>query len=320
MRLTAEDPAHDYLPSTGTFGQFVIDADGVRVDTGIESGSTVSPYYDSMVAKVIAHGPTRAAAVRQLRRALADARLHGPVTNRDQLVRILDDPAFQAGDLHTGFLDDDRRAEPITGDRTAALAALVVAEVADRRAQARVLAGIPAGWRNNPSVDQRIDVIDGDDDQPLAVTYRLDRNGSIAHLTVGDDARRAHVTAVAGPTEVDLAIDGVTGRYHVGRDGHDRVIDAPDGHRRVQVLPRHPDPDSAAAAGSLAAPMPGAVVRVLAAVGDTVAAGTPLVVIEAMKMEHQISSPADGRLAEVLVAVGEQVETGKILLVLEPLE
>ena len=308
VRLTAEDPAADYRPSTGTFAVFEID--GARVDTGIESGSTVPPYYDSMVAKVIAHGPTRDAAVRTLRRSLRAARLHGPVTNRDQLLRILDDPAFAAGDLHTGFLDEDRRADPLPGDRRLALAAVALAEQAANRSRATVLAGIPSGFRNNPAVDQQLTVDDGSG--PVTIAYRLGRDG---HVTVDGDAVTLHLVA-STPDEVVADVDGVRHRLGVGRDAERRFVDSPDGHLAVTVLPRHPEPGAGAAAGSLVAPMPGAVLRVLVAPGANVAAGDPLVVVEAMKMEHQVAAPADGTVGEVHVAPGDQVETGQLLLVM----
>ena len=311
VRLTAEDPAHDYRPATGVLATFAIDTTGVRVDTGVGSGSSVSPYYDSLLAKVIAHAPTRAGAVRALRRALATAHLHGPMTNRDQLLRILDDPAFQAGDLHTGFLDDDRRAEPIAGDRGLALAAVALAEQATRRAGAGRLAGIPSGWRNNPAVDQSVELDDGGD--TATVTYRLGHDG---HIAVDGELVDATVVAAASD-EVILDVAGISRTFTIGRLGDERFVDAPDGHRRVRLLPRHPDPDTALAAGSLTAPMPGTVRRVLAAPGQAVTAGAALVVIEAMKMEHQIAAPGDGTVADVLVAVGDQVETGQVLLVLD---
>ena len=115
-RLTAEDPAAGYRPSTGTFTRFEIPADaGVRVDSGVETGSTVPPYYDSLVAKVVAHGPTRDAAIRTLVAALRRSRLEGPATNRDQLVRVLEHDAFRAGDLHTEFLAEHDTTAPLHG-------------------------------------------------------------------------------------------------------------------------------------------------------------------------------------------------------------
>ncbi|MFV0307552.1 MAG: acetyl/propionyl/methylcrotonyl-CoA carboxylase subunit alpha [Desertimonas sp.] len=318
VRLTAEDPGHDYRPATGTFTTFEVAADGaVRVDTGVESGSVISPYYDSMVAKVIAHGPTRRGAIRSLRRALTSARLHGPVTNRVQLVRILDDDEFRAGDVHTGFLDDDRRAAAITGDRGPALAALVITEAAAQRARARALADIPTGWRNNPSADQYLDVIDGGDgDEATRVGFRFGRRGELAELRV-DGADVAIETARVVDAAAVVVVDGLERRYMVGRSGDLRIIDGPDGHRRVRIVPRHPAPQAASAAGSLSAPMPGAVLRILATANQAVVAGEPLMVIEAMKMEHQIVAPRDGIVAEVWAAVGDQVESGQVLLVVD---
>ena len=310
VRLTAEDPAAGYRPSTGTFSRFEITG-GVRVDTGVEAGSTISPHYDSMVAKVIAHAPTREGAIRALSAALSAARLHGPVTNRDQLVRILAHPSFVAGEVHTGFLDQHPCSEPIGGDvRLAATAATLAEQAANRRA-ASVLSGIPSGWRNNPAVDQVLELAYGD--SPTRVSYRLGRGG---HVSV--DGEPLDVAVVASdPDGVELEVAGVRRHFAVGRDGDRRYVDADDGHVMFRLLPRHPDPSSALAAGSLLAPMPGNVLRVLVAVGDTVAAGQPLVVVEAMKMEHQITAPADGTVEEVLVAPGEQVDTGQVLLQLE---
>ena len=256
-RLTAEDPAADYRPSTGRFTTFEVDG-AVRVDTGVATGSTVPPYYDSMVAKVIAHGPTRDAAIRTLTAALSSARLHGPTTNRDQLVRVLRHPAFRAGDLHTGFLDEHPCTEPITGDRRIAAAAVALADQAARRVSADVWRGIPSGWRNNPAVDQSVSLSHGE--QSLTVSYRLGRGGFVSidgeRLDVGDPG-------VPSPNVVELEVGGVRHRLAVTRDGARRYVDAGDGHVTFTVLPRHPEPDAAAAAGSLVAPMPGAVVRVM---------------------------------------------------------
>ena len=310
VRLTAEDPSAGYRPSTGTFTRFAIPGD-VRVDTGIADGSTVSPYYDSMVAKVIAHGPTRAAAIRTLRRALHDARLHGPVTNRDQLLRVLEHRAFIAGDLHTGFLDEHPCTDRMVGDERLAAAAVALAEQAANRAAAGVLAGIPSGWRNNPAVDQRVEL--ALDDAPRTVTYRLGRD---PHVTI-DGERLDAIVVGTEPDGVVFDVAGVRRRYDVGRNGDRRFVDADDGHQTYVLLPRHPDPTAAVDAGSLVAPMPGNVLRVLVAPGDPVRAGQPTVTIEAMKMEHQILAPLDGTVEAVHVAPGDQVETGQLLLHVE---
>jgi acetyl/propionyl-CoA carboxylase alpha subunit len=307
VRLTAEDPAAGYRPSIGTFTSFEVPGE-VRLDTGIESGDAVPPYYDSLVAKVIAHGPNRAAAIRAVTTALERARLHGPTTNRDQLVRILRHPDFAAGRLHTGFLDDDPCAEPITGDLRLAAGAAALAEQAANRRAATVLRDLPSGWRNNPAVDQRVALIHGD--APVEVTYRVGRGG---HLTVDGEPLDVAL-ADAQPDFVVLEIDGVRRRWDIGRDGAHRHVDADDGHVTFTLLPRHADPELEIAAGSLVAPMPGTVLRVLVAAGDSVTTGQALVVVEAMKMEHQIVAPAGGTVDEVLVGPADQVETGQVLL------
>ncbi|MGH9270663.1 MAG: biotin/lipoyl-containing protein, partial [Ilumatobacteraceae bacterium] len=333
-RLTAEEPAAGYRPASGTFTTFEVpELDGaVRVDSGVTSGSTVPTYYDSMVAKVIAHAPTRDGAARALAGALERAHLHGPATNRDQLVRVLRHPAFLAGDLHTGFLDEHPCTEPIEGDLGAAAVAVAMAEQAANRAAARVWGELPAGWRNNAAVDQSITLARGE--STVVVSYRMGRQPYIVvtkSAQCGSDARRllpeqqsaAHGRRVdiavieATPDRVVVDLDGVRRTFCVARDGAVRHVDAADGHVAFVVLPRHPEPDAALAAGSLVAPMPGVVVRVLVGIGDEVCAGQPLVVIEAMKMEHQVQAPGDGIVAEVLVRQGEQVDTGQVLLRLE---
>jgi acetyl/propionyl-CoA carboxylase alpha subunit len=197
------------------------------------------------------------------------------------------------------------------GDVRLAAVAVALAEQATNREATGVLAGIPSGWRNNPAVDQVLDLVL--DEEPVHVTYRLGRGG---HLTVDGTPVPVSVVA-AGPDAVVLDDDGIRRTFRVGRAGDRRVVDADDGHVTFGVLPRHPEPGSAALAGSLVAPMPGHVLRVLVAAGDAVTAGQPLVVVEAMKMEHQVLAPAEGTVAAVHVAAGEQVDTGQVLLQME---
>ena len=237
--------------------------------------------------------------------------LHGPVTNRDQLLNILQHPAFVDGHLHTGFLDEFPCTDPIRGDVPLAAAAVAMAEQAANRAAAQVLADIPSGWRNNGAVDQVVEL--ALDDAPIRVTYRLGRDG---HLDV-DGTPVGPTVVSADPDTVVFDDLGLRRTYRVGRDGEQRFVDADDGHVTFTLLPRHPDPDDAATAGSLVAPMPGNVLRVLVGPGDAVTAGQPLVVVEAMKMEHQVLAPADGTVATVHVTPGQQVDTGQALLQME---
>ncbi|HEY3484548.1 MAG TPA: biotin/lipoyl-containing protein, partial [Ilumatobacteraceae bacterium] len=309
VRLTAEDPGAGYRPSTGTFHTFDIPS-SVRVDSGFASGSTVSPHYDSLLAKLIAHGPTREAAIRALGGALRDARLHGPVTNRDQLRRILSHPEVVAGHLHTGFLDEHPCTEPFEVSPASAVAAALAIQ-ARHRASARVLAGVASGWRNNPAVDSHVQL--EHDGTVVTVAYDLGRNG---HLAVDGEPIDAHVVSVT-PCDVVLEQRGVRATYRVEiADGH-VFVDGPDGSVTFRAVERFPVPGDAAHAGSLVAPMPGSILRVHVRAGDHVVAGQPLVALEAMKMEHVVHAPIDGLVAEVLVTSGEQVDTGQALLVVE---
>jgi propionyl-CoA carboxylase alpha chain len=316
-RLTAENPAAGYRPSTGTFTRFEIPADaGVRVDSGVETGSTVPPFYDSLVAKVVAHGPTRDAAIRTLVTALRRSRLEGPTTNRDQLVRVLEHDAFRSGDLHTEFLTEHDTTAPLAERLDIAAAAVALAEVADNRATARVLGAVPPGWRNNPAVVPSIALRHGDSEVTVRYGYRLQHDPHVevgfAELAPAElvDLRIGTWTA----DRVELDVDGVRLVFEIGRDGTRRYAHGPDGQAMFEVLPRFPLPGRGQPAGSLVAPMPGAVLRVAVNPPDAVAAGQVLVVIEAMKMEHQIVAPDDGHVAEVMVAPGDQVEAGQVLL------
>jgi propionyl-CoA carboxylase alpha chain len=309
VRLTAEDPAGGYRPSTGTMHRFEIEGE-VRVDTGVASGSVISPHYDSMIAKVVAHGPTRDAAIRLLDAALRDARLHGPVTNRDQLRRILGHPEFVAGRLHTGFLDEHPCTEPFSTTLGPLMAAALVLQ-SRNRSVAPVLATIPSGWRNNPAVDQTLELeLRG---RVHTVTYRIGRDASFRI----DGEEIAVVPIEVSSDSAVLEIDGARHTFLVDVVDDTVFVDGPDGAAVLRILPRFPMPDEAASAGSLAAPMPGSIVRLHVAEGDAVTAGQSLLALEAMKMEHQVHAPVDGVIVEIMVAPGDQVDTGQALLRLD---
>jgi propionyl-CoA carboxylase alpha chain len=373
-RLYAEDPRRGFLPQAGTLHRFRIDqppggARGIpggfpgesggrlRVDAGVADGSVVGVHYDPLLAKVIAHAPSRAEAAGLLAAALAGARLHGVTTNRDLLVGVLRHPAFLAGDTDTAFLDrhppaalaaEGAGAAP-GAERLHAAAAALAAQAA-RRAAATVQAAVPSGWRNNPSQPQRVDL--QGEGGVLAVGYRLGRGGALEALEVDGEAlpgARLWGTRPAGPAAwpasparhhqdrpaawpglggawtwlVDLEVAGVRRRFEVHRVGDVHYLDGPLGHAELRELPRFPqaaEDQAATAAGSLASPLPGVVRRVAAAPGDRVAAGALLVVVEAMKLEHRIGAPHAGRVREVLVAEGQEVDAGTPVAVLEEVE
>ena len=355
-RLYAEDPGADFRPATGTLHRFAIPAaEGVRADAGYQDGSLVSPYYDAMLAKVIGSGRTRAEASARLARVLERTQVHGVVTNVGLLAAILREPDFLAGRTDTGYLTRHDPAvlgapDPAAAARYALAAAL--AAQAERRAAAPVLAGLPSGWRNVRSADQhaeyetrgrrlrveyRIGGLAGDPRPgPLGPSSPTDLSNTTSLADLSGPSRPASVRArVDGeplgepitaynitPDAVDLDIGGVRRRYTVHRvetpDGATVYVDGGAGSAAFTEVARFPEPGTAAQAGSLVAPTPGTVVRVLAAEGDQVTAGQPLVVLEAMKMEHTVTAPADGSVTGLRVAAGEQVTADQVIATVEP--
>ncbi|MGW9198159.1 acetyl/propionyl/methylcrotonyl-CoA carboxylase subunit alpha [Micromonospora chersina] len=338
VRLCAEDPAQGFRPATGTLHRFAIPGvageftptKGLRLDSGVVDGSAVSVHYDSMLAKLVAWAPTRAEAARALAGALARAELHGVATNRDLLVRVLRSREFGAAEADTSFLERHEEVfAPLLAADQLPLAALAaaLAGAAGRRTAAPVLAGLPSGWRNVPAFPQvsRFAGADGE----IEVRYRLDRTGSLADWSVspeslspaedrsaaGGDATPDVTVVEAAPDRVVLDVDGTRRAFRVHRVGSEVFVDGPDGAASLTELPRFPLPTADLAAGSLLAPLPGAVTRVHVEVGQRVTAGDLLLTLEAMKLEHPVLAPTDGVVAELPVPAGGQVDTGAVLAV-----
>jgi propionyl-CoA carboxylase alpha chain len=317
-RLYAEDPANAFLPTGGRLLDWRPPTEvGVRVDSGVEAGTEIALAFDPMMAKLIAHAPTREEAALRLAVALERLVAAGVVTNRDFLVNVLRSPAFLAGDTTTDFIERHhpaaRRACDEAWLREAALAAALAAQAARRQAAA-VLRTIPSGWRNNPSALQEIRYRATGRD--VAVGYRRERDGAFAAVVEGQ-GMRARLAASGSPL-VELEIDGLRRGFRVtpGPEGAVFVQDAR-GEVRLDELPRFPEPEVAAVTGGSAAPMPGKVLDVRVKPGERVARGQVLLVMEAMKMELQVTASADGVVAEVRVSPGQQVNAGEVLVVVE---
>ncbi|MEV4119434.1 biotin carboxylase N-terminal domain-containing protein [Micromonospora sp. NPDC049645] len=336
VRLCAEEPALGWRPATGTLHRFSVPGvdrefgwlqrSGLRLDSGVVAGSVVGVHYDSLLAKLIAVAPTRAEAARLLAGALSRAELHGVATNRDLLVRVLRSREFAAAEIDTGFLDRHPEVfEPLLPADQVPVTALAaaLAGAAHRRATAPVLSGLPSGWRNVPAVAQVTRFV-GPDGHEVEIHYRLDRAGRLADWSSNppaeDSAERPTVVLVeATPARVVFDVDGVRRGYRVHRVGSAVFVDGPDGSASLTELPRLPLPTAEVAAGSLLAPLPGAVTRVHVQVGQRVTAGEPLLTLEAMKLEHPVLAPVDGVVAELPVPTGAQVRTGAVLAVLDDL-
>jgi propionyl-CoA carboxylase alpha chain len=318
VRLYAEDPDDDFLPDSGRLEHFELDlGEGVRLDAGYATGSTVATSYDAMLAKVIAWGPSRDVAARRLRATLRGARLHGVRTNRDLLVGVLGEPEFLDGRTDTGYLDRHPPTSLTALARDADEArSCVLAAIWQRlagRAPSPQPGGIPPAWRNV-----------GPADQPR--TYLLRGVPHVVAITGPHGARRVSLDGepvAFASIDVEAAtisgeLDGRFVRADVQVDGDVLYLDGTLGAVVLTEVPRLRPPEAEEAPGSMHAPLPGAVRRVTVSVGAEVAAGDVLMVLEAMKMEHAIRAPLDGRVTEVLVADGDQVDAGEVLAVVTP--
>ncbi|MGH3498697.1 MAG: biotin carboxylase N-terminal domain-containing protein [Nocardioidaceae bacterium] len=344
-RLYAEDPAADWQPQTGVvralelpgvasrFGSPGTSRAALRLDSGVEVGSHVSVHYDPMLAKVVAWAPDRGSAVCTLEAALRAARIHGLRTNRDLLVRALRDDSFRDGDVHTGLLGQRHQAwaVPLVDGPTQAVYALAAAlgRAAASVANAQVQPGVPPGWRNVPSAPASVtftarvfdvDVVpaaQGADDRPavVRVSWAYERGRwSSPDLP---DVEVVEVTAHA----VRLAHGGVVATYHVTHGPGDTFdVDGPGGAVTLRVLPRFTDPAHTVGAGSLVAPMPGAVVSVAVNEGESVSRGQTVLVLEAMKMQHTLVAPANGVVTTLRAEPGRQVAAGAVLAVIDAQE
>ena len=288
---------------------------GIRLDSGIVDGSVVSIHYDPMLAKVISYAPTRRQAAMVLADALTRTRLHGVRTNRDLLVNVLRHPAFLDGATDTAFFDTHGLADlaaPLADAEDIRLSAIAaaLADAAHNRSTAARRCSADSQRLAQPGVG-----LPGQD------LPRRRRRASTASNTVSPEpvwcCRLTTSTHLVSATADEVVLadgNGVARSFAVAtHTDQDVYVDSARGPVHLVALPRFPEPGSAVEKGSLVAPMPGNVIRLGAAVGDTVTAGQPLIWLEAMKMEHTITAPTDGVLAELNVDTGQQVEVGAVL-------
>jgi len=330
VRLYAEDPAQDYLPTPGALLRYHHDqADGLRFEDGVTAPCEVSSYYDPMLAKVIAHAPTRTEAAARLAAALSSSQIHGTTTNRDFLTAILRDPDFLAGATHTDFLDRHPhltrpRSGAATGDLSvlADLAAAIATTTTRRRLDDPVTGHAPPGFRLLPGAPATRATWSRLDHEPsdLDVTYRLrgkSENGcETLDMTVHGQAYRFALRSL-GPDAVRVIAGGLDRRYEVARYDDGTVwVNSRTGQTGWRQQPRLPGPAENQDAAGPVSNLPGTVVAVHVQPGDHVVTGQKLVVLEAMKMEHTITAAADGVVETVHVAVGQNVPPQAALVTL----
>ncbi|WP_298273207.1 acetyl/propionyl/methylcrotonyl-CoA carboxylase subunit alpha [Geobacter sp.] len=325
-RIYAEDPARDFLPSIGRLAHLRTPAESahVRIDTGVGQGGEVSIYYDPMIAKLIVWDTDRAGALRRLRQALADCQVVGVATNIAFLGSVAAHPAFAAGDLDTGFIERQRADlfpdQRPASDRTLALASLdVLLRRADEAKRAAAASADPhspwhqtSGWRLNFDNHHDLHFLDGERVVTVRVHYRpagylLDLPGGELLVRGERDAAGDLLTDLGGArVKATVVRHGATLTIMKGGRSHTLTIHDP------YALTGEED----GVGGKLTAPMPGRVVAVMVAPGERVAKGRPLMILEAMKMEHTITAPRDGLVARLNFAVGCLVSEGVELLAL----
>jgi 3-methylcrotonyl-CoA carboxylase alpha subunit len=320
VRLYAENPERGFLPATGTLhGLHLPEPAMARVDTGVRQGDTVTPFYDPMIAKIIAWGEDRDAARVRLQHALADTAILGIATNLAFLNRVVGEPDFAAGKVDTGFIERHRdtllpasRPMPDVALAAAALQRLAkpsAASGADRFSPwAR-----SDGWRlNGAAAPVSLHFRHGTDD--LAIEATAASGGWKLRLGERDCA----AAAKPGPDgKLAVTLDGTRCQVRVlEHDGELAVFVDGEGWHFTAVDPLAPPAGADIAGGRLTAPMPGRVIQLLVAAGETVRQGQPMMVIEAMKMEHTIAAPRDGIVEAVHYAAGDPVEEGAELIAL----
>ena len=313
-RLYAEDPSKDFLPATGTLIAYENDTNiDARWDTGIEQGSVVGTDFDPMLAKVITKGKTRIDAANKLALALETMHIGGVTTNRDFLVASLRTKDFLDGKTTSDFIEktNPQRAVILEGSMLEnALSAAALWIQGQNRESANILKDIPTGWRNSRLPRQKINFRYLEKD--LEVTYKANRDGSF-DVNDGTVARVIKWTS----SGIDIEVNNSRFFSKVTRDSDNVVVHGPWGDALFKILPRFTLPGSEAQAGGLIAPMPGKVVDLKVKTGSKVKKGDTLVILEAMKMEHQVKAPEDGKITKVLIKKDDQLENGALLMVLD---
>ncbi len=314
-RLYAEDPRNGFLPSTGRIHdwQMAESIQGLRIDAGVEQGAEVGIYYDPMLAKLIAHAVDRDTAIRKLVYALRQSSIQGLQTNRDFLIRLLEHRDFKQGRAHSDLVAE-HLSELLGGSDSspdqASLIAVALYLQKQWQASDGLLAELPPAYRNNPYRDPSIKLRTGDDE--VEVSWRQVGGDRFA-VKVFDSSVEAQVLCCE-PGGIRIALDGIQRTFKIIEASDDFYVHSSLGSLVVKRLPRHPIRESAPEGGSANSPMPGQVLKILVEAGQKVSAGDPLIILEAMKMEHTMRAAVEGVVAAVLVSQGEVVAPGQVLV------
>ena len=326
-RLYAEDPTRGFLPATGTLHHLVLpdESSDLRIDIGVREGDAVGVDYDPMIAKIVARGDDRLAALQRLRGALEAVEVAGVVTNRDFLAAMASDRRFRAGAVDTGYID--ARAGKLIAvsravdERVVAIATLFellnredVAAASARESDDRWSPWNQTGaWRLHRRARDVLTFAEEDEEIEVVVTF--DDRGWRLHMPGGD----VHARGRLGPRgSLEVSLDGLEMRATVVAIGHERwIILAGRTRRLIRSSPSSRGAASHRTPGRVTAPMPGKISAVHVRAGDHVQTGRVLMVLEAMKMEHAVSATRNGVIERVCYADGDQVAEGDELLVID---
>ena len=313
-RLYAEDPANEFLPATGTLIAYETD-EGIdaRWDTGIEQGSVIGTDFDPMLAKVIAKGKNRTDAANKLALALQSLHIGGVTTNRDFLVASLRSKHFHKGQTTSDFIEKAKpqRSVVLKGQQLEqAITAAALWIQGENRNNASLLKEAPSGWRNSRLPRQKISFEYSD--KEVNVTYKANRDGS---FDLNEDTKANILKWTT--TGIDLEVNNTRFFSKVTRKNDDLVVHGPWGDALLKILPRFTLPGAELQAGGLVAPMPGKVIDLKVKVGSKVKKGDTLVILEAMKMEHQVKAIEDGKVTRVLIKKDDQLENGALLMIVD---
>ncbi|MBM7062110.1 geranyl-CoA carboxylase subunit apha [Pseudomonas sp. UL073] len=320
VRLYAEDSARNFLPQTGAVLRWEPALlDGIRIDHGLVEGQAVTPFYDPMLAKVIAYGATRDEARRKLVRAVEDCVLLGVNGNQRFLANLLAHPQFAAGQATTAFIGEHFADDPSLSPQ--APAAIELAAAAALLYQASALArahqGGLSGWRNVGNAPLHLTLRHGE--QKHAVELSVAASGTQPRFAAQVGEQRLDVQLLAADGRwATLVVDGVRRRLAYRLDGTQLWLYGHNGNLELHDVTHEPVAgQDAASSGTVKAPMDGAIVEVLVNEGDKVSKGQLLVVLEAMKMEHPLKAGVDGLIRRIQVTKGDQVKNRQLLVEVE---
>lgn len=314
-RLYAEDPNNSFLPATGTLHEWDVpmQIDGLRIDAGVGTGTEVGIHYDPLLAKMIAHASDRETARRKLSNGLRNLFAPGVFTNREFLIRALEQPEFATGSYHTGFIDkhlDELIAQKNEAEDVLTASVVALYLMKQQQAEAAILPQVPPSYRNNPFRDpsMKLQIAGGVFD----ISWR-----AIGQETFAVSCRdwQASVQLVSFERgSIRISIDGIQRKFRIAEAGDQFFVQSHSSSCVVMRPARYPRTHTASEHESAFAPMPGLVLRILVNVGQQISAGDPLVILEAMKMEQTLRAATDGVVEAVLVKQGDVVAPGDTLV------